>query len=260
MSARVRVPVGLAQALPAHPKLLLTATPLQNSLMELYGLCGIADDRVLGDVQAFRSRYMVRGPDLGDLRQRLLPVMHRTLRRDVLASVPHTERHALTQRFRASPPERRLYDEVSDFLARHGLVSLPAAQRGLKTMVLRKLLASSYGAHLSSVEALKGRGAWLRLERIRITGFADEEHLLFSRITADGGSLEPEAAERMFRVGARDAAGEGQRPAVTPRRRSRRASAGRPPPRQPRVRRLRRSSPLPAAASTSPRPGPAGWR
>ena len=38
-----------------HSKVLLTATPLQNSLLELYGLVSMIDDRVFGDSDSFRS-------------------------------------------------------------------------------------------------------------------------------------------------------------------------------------------------------------
>jgi SNF2 family DNA or RNA helicase len=36
---------------------LLTATPLQNSLMELYGLVSIVDDRLFGDETSFKTNY-----------------------------------------------------------------------------------------------------------------------------------------------------------------------------------------------------------
>jgi len=38
-------------------KILLTATPLQNSLLELYGLVSIIDDRVFGSLDSFRIQY-----------------------------------------------------------------------------------------------------------------------------------------------------------------------------------------------------------
>ena len=38
-------------------KVLLTATPLQNSLLELFGLVSFIDDRVFGDLNSFRRQY-----------------------------------------------------------------------------------------------------------------------------------------------------------------------------------------------------------
>jgi Rad3-related DNA helicase len=61
-------------------KLLLTATPLQNSLLELYGLSTLIDEHLFGDVNAFRSQYTASGGDLEGLRQRLSGFCRRTLR------------------------------------------------------------------------------------------------------------------------------------------------------------------------------------
>lgn len=49
-------------------KLLLTATPLQNSLLELYGLSTLIDDRLFGDLASFRAQYINYAP--ADLRHR----------------------------------------------------------------------------------------------------------------------------------------------------------------------------------------------
>lgn len=48
---------ALQKALAGRPKLLLTATPLQNELLELYGLLSFLDVGILGPEHAFRSRY-----------------------------------------------------------------------------------------------------------------------------------------------------------------------------------------------------------
>ncbi len=63
-------------------KVLLTATPLQKSLLELYGLVSMIDDRVLGDLDSFRSQFSQPGEAaLASLRARLGGVCKRTLRR-----------------------------------------------------------------------------------------------------------------------------------------------------------------------------------
>lgn len=67
-------------ALSNTPKLLLTATPLQNSLMELYGLVSIIDEHHFGDAKSFRAQYshLAEGGRFDDLKARLDPVCHRT--------------------------------------------------------------------------------------------------------------------------------------------------------------------------------------
>lgn len=48
-------------AVEERKKCLLTATPLQNSLLELYGLSTILDDMIFGDVNSFRTQYTNAG-------------------------------------------------------------------------------------------------------------------------------------------------------------------------------------------------------
>ena len=137
---------SIAETLQGTPKILLTATPLQNSLMELYGLVSLIDDHVFGDADSFREQF-TRGVDEETrnraLRERLSRCCMRTLRKQVIEYVPFTRRVPITQDFRPSDDEHRLYEAVSDFLQRETLISLPSSQRSLITLVLRKLLASS---------------------------------------------------------------------------------------------------------------------
>lgn len=126
-------------------KVLLTATPLQNSLLELYGLVSIIDDYTFGDLKTYRSRFtrLSNDNDFNDLKERLSPICKRTLRKQVLEYVKYTNRHALVQEFVPTPEEQRLYDLVSEYLQQPTLYALPASQRSLMTLILRKLLASS---------------------------------------------------------------------------------------------------------------------
>jgi len=148
----------LRDALRDAPKLLLTATPLQNSLLELYGLVSIIDDRVFGDLPSFREQF-ARLDTFGfdTLQARLRPVCHRTLRRQVTAYVKYTKRLPLVQPFTPEESEDRLYHLVSDYLQRDNLQALPASQRSLMTLVLRKLLASSTFAIAGALETMANR-------------------------------------------------------------------------------------------------------
>lgn len=130
------------------PKVLLTATPLQNSLMELYGLISFVDPHLFGDEDSFRSQFATRPgaattDQLQDLRSRIRPVCQRTLRRQVTEYVPYTNRISVTQDFTPTTDEARLYEAVSNYLQKDELVALPASQRQLITLILRKILASS---------------------------------------------------------------------------------------------------------------------
>lgn len=147
----------LLAAVQHAPKLLLTATPLQNSLLELYGIVTVVDGMAFGEPAAFKSAFMKGTPDYEALRQRIQPTVHRTLRKSVLPYIQYTARRSMTWRFKSSPAERELYQAVSDFLSRDELISLPLQQRALITMVLRKLLASSTTAIVGGLQKLRDR-------------------------------------------------------------------------------------------------------
>ncbi len=151
---------AILSAVNGRHKVLLTATPLQNSLLELYGLVSVADQRVFGDVASFREQFMKSSDEEvrnHGLRERLKLVCHRTLRRQVLQYVRFTKRIAITQAFSPSDDEQALYDQVSAYLQRANLIALPTQQRALMTMILRKLLASSSFAIGNTLRALVTR-------------------------------------------------------------------------------------------------------
>lgn len=136
---------AIKEAVAHAPKILLTATPLQNTLLELFGLVSIIDDYTFGDFKSFKSQFSrLDGSDnFDDLKQRLKPVCIRNLRRQVLEYIQYTNRKAIVQEFIPSDDEQRLYELVSEYLLRDNLYALPTAQRQLMTLILRRLLASS---------------------------------------------------------------------------------------------------------------------
>ena len=150
-----RIGKTLKGALANAPKMLLTATPLQNSLMELYGLVSLIDDYAFGDVKSFRAQYARLGDAVFDeLKNRLKPICHRTLRRQVLEYIRYTNRIPITQEFVPTEAEQKLYDMVSDYLRRPSLQALPSSQRSLMTLIMRKLLASSTFAIAGALDSL----------------------------------------------------------------------------------------------------------
>lgn len=140
----------IKSAIESRKKILLTATPLQNSILELYGLVSIIDDYVFGDLKSFKTQFgrLLDIEDYNALRERLQPICKRTLRRQVLEYIKYTKRIAILQEYFPTKDEQTLYDMVSEYLARPKLYALPNSQRQLMTLILRKLLASStYAIH-----------------------------------------------------------------------------------------------------------------
>jgi len=173
---------ALRRALDGRKKLLLTATPIQNSLIELYGLSTLLDGHLFGDETAFRKQYItnISANRLSELRKRLDTFVKRTLRRDVLEYVKYTERKALTQPFNPTDDEHSLYERISTFLQRQDSYALPKRQRHLIALILRKLLASS--TYAVSVTLLTIRD---RLQRLLEGCDSDEQTLIDQLVEED---------------------------------------------------------------------------
>lgn len=163
---------NISWALNDSRKLLLTATPLQNSLLELYGLSSLIDDRIFGDLNSFKSQYASAGSDLDALRGRMSSFCKRTLRRDVLEYVRYTKRKPITRPFSPTDNEQKLYDAVSEFLQRDDTYAIPMRQRHLTLLLVRKLLASSSFAIAGTMQTMKAR-----LEAIRDNRPIDDDFL-----------------------------------------------------------------------------------
>lgn len=186
---------ALRPALARVPKLLLTATPLQNSLMELYGLVSLIDETILGTEESFRTLYApllhppppAGAPDeaqrraerdqlLQDLKERLEPVVQRTLRRQVREYVKYTNRRSIVEDFQPSLEEQELYDRVSEYLCREEVAAIPPERRTLLTLCYRKILGSSTFAIASTLEKLAD-GLEAKIRRAEDVARAQAEHL-----------------------------------------------------------------------------------
>ena len=143
----------------AHKTLLLTATPLQNRLEELYGLVSVFDPDYFYSLDAFRERY-VKAKGVGDnddLVERVAGISKRTLRRDAEKYIHFTKRLPLTVEFMPSPAEIELYDKVNDYLQREELYAFSNSQRHLTALIIRKRLGSSTYAVASTLERIADR-------------------------------------------------------------------------------------------------------
>ena len=175
-----RIGQALKWALEDRKKALLTATPLQNSLLELYGLALIIDDRIFGDLKAFRANY-VNESNLDELKSRLKGFCKRTLRSQVQEYVNFTERIPLTIKFKNTDIEQDFYDSISLFLQREDTFAIKKSQRTLTTLVLRKLLASSTRAIEQTLQTIRQRlldiKSGLKKDLCDINDLLDEDEL-----------------------------------------------------------------------------------
>ena len=176
----------LKEGLKSYKKLLLTATPLQNNVKELYGLISIIDDNYFGSLKSFNNRYgkteLRKESTYEELRNRIQPIIHRTLRSDVQEYVKYTERKAMVQEYYPSEDEQTLDEMVSEYLQRDECFGIPRSQRSLITLVLHKLLSSSTFAIAGTLQTIIER-----LENIvkNNTSSDNEDASLIDNITND---------------------------------------------------------------------------
>ena len=143
----------------ARKTLLLTATPLQNRLEELYGLVSVFDPAYFYSLDAFRERYIKSRTSLSndDLVDRVAVISKRTLRRDADKYIHFTKRLPLTIEFLPSKPEIELYNKVNEYLQREDLYAFSNSQRHLTALIIRKRLGSSTYAVASTLENIANR-------------------------------------------------------------------------------------------------------
>lgn len=143
----------------ANKTLLVTATPLQNRLEEVYGLVSVFDPSYFYSLDAFRARYVkARGlDDNDDLVERVAAISKRTLRRDADKYIHFTKRLPITIEFMPSPEEVELYEKVNAYLQRENLFSFTDSQRHLTTLIIRKRLGSSTYAVSSTLDKIANR-------------------------------------------------------------------------------------------------------
>ena len=166
-SEHARTAGRVREALGPTPMLLLTATPIQNNLAELWGLVQYVDPlgMLLGDLPTFREvfcgaddRQIAPGQE-DELRARLKQVLQRTLRRQAQTFLerPFVGREARLFEYAMSEEERALYDDVTAYLLEPDLLAFQGRHRQLLLIGFHRRMASSMRALQASLERIVAR-------------------------------------------------------------------------------------------------------
>ncbi|MDA1014930.1 MAG: SNF2-related protein, partial [Planctomycetota bacterium] len=151
------------------PVMLLTATPIQNSLAELWGLVQFVEPTgtLLGSLATFREVFAEPGSNdrvlvpsqATELRRRINTVCQRTLRRQAqeFLEKPFTRRQAMLFKYEMSRAERRLYDDVTSYLMEPKLCAFRGNQRRLLLISFHRLMASSHAAFSAGLSRVAER-------------------------------------------------------------------------------------------------------
>lgn len=143
--------------------LLLTATPVENKLEELYNLITLLKPGQLKTPQEFRRQFVVRGDprapkNRGVLRELLADVMVRHSRSQVNVKLP--PRRAHTVRLSLSSAEQSLYTAVSDFVRRSLRERPDVGARQLTLGVLQREIGSSPPAVVGTLRKMAEQADW----------------------------------------------------------------------------------------------------
>ena len=169
-------------ALSDYKKLLLTATPMQNNLMELFGLVSFIDDHILGTPESFQNTFSnvpeeLRAERLLELKHRVSRFFHRELRQNVREYIQYTNRNSVTFTYTPTEEEELLRVGFEEFLRRPKVISIPGSSMPLLKLIYLKLLASSTFAIKNSLLNL--------YKRIVLTSVELNSRTLFNELIQD---------------------------------------------------------------------------
>jgi SNF2 family DNA or RNA helicase len=146
--------------------LLMSATPIQNDIRELYNLVNILKPGYLRSRKSFREEYIVNRytpKNIQNLKELLNNVMIRNRRADTLVELPR--RHVYSMEIELSDREREFHNQVIDFCRNiyrkyvDGQISIgwDKAEISLIVLILMMLLKQNCSSPQSTLKTLKNR-------------------------------------------------------------------------------------------------------
>ena len=137
-------------------KILLTATPMQNNILDLYGLINFIDKKEFTDEETFKLRYMNTAENMEELALRVQQMCFRTMRSQIKTTVKNPERINITAEFELTEDEQVLYDKLFSYIKRPFRYAYPKMKEyDLTLMLLRAFSSSTFALRELLKEPLK---------------------------------------------------------------------------------------------------------
>lgn len=127
-------------------KVLLTATPMQKSIMDLYGMIHFIDENALPDADEFYARYYRKPENYYELSERISKFCFRTTRAQVEYYTKIPRRIPITIEYEMSVKERELYELAEKYLCREYKGAFPEMDEHRLSLKMHRSLSSSTAA------------------------------------------------------------------------------------------------------------------